>query len=250
MLLVLEHSASDTLGTMHEVLTSLAHRLRICRLHRGERLPEDLDDIDGIIALGGPGSANDPSPTTQRELELFRTADAMGLPLLGICLGSQLLAKAFGGTVSPLRDGPEIGWREVRLTPVGREEPLFAGIAWGSMQFHWHHDEVASPPPGARVLASSDRCAVQAWGLGLRVYGIQYHPELDEQRIHRMIREGAHELSGSGGGERVDSNALLGATREHLPAMQRLARRLFEQWALFVAPIERRYRGIVKDLVH
>lgn len=251
MLLVLEHSVSDTLGTLRDVLLGNAHALRICRLHRGERLPEDLDDIDGIIALGGPGSANDASPTTRRELELIRTAHAMGLPLLGICLGSQLFAKALGGEVAPMAAGPEVGWHSVRLNAIGREDPLFAGIAWESMQFHWHHEEVTTLPTSARLLASSAACRVQAWVLGLRTYGIQFHPELDESTVHRMIREGAHDLSGARiDGGRIDPNTLVAGTHTHLPTMQRLAQRIFEQWALFVAPVDRRYRGLLKDLVH
>src|SRR5262245_54528724 len=102
MLLVLQHSDSNSLGTLGEVLSEYTYAVRVVRLHRGEALPLDLDDVDGIISLGGPQSANDNHATIRREQDLLRTAHAMELPLLGICLGCQMLAKALGGEVAKL----------------------------------------------------------------------------------------------------------------------------------------------------
>lgn len=260
MLLVFQHSDSSTIGTLGPVLAEFAQGLRIVRIHRGDAIPLDLDEVDGIISLGGPQSANDESPVLRREMDLMRTAHAMGLPLFGICLGCQLMAKALGGEVAKLGSGApaggaavqpppsaaEIGWHEVALTPTGREEPLFAGIGWKTMQFGWHNDEVTKLPPGGRLLASSAKCKVQAWGLDLRTFAVQYHPEVDEATIQRYTREGAHELSTAG----LSSTALIEGTRGHLADMMRWSQRLFEQWALLVAPVDRRYRGIAKDLVH
>lgn len=253
MLLVFQHSDSSTIGTLGPVLGEFAQGLRIVRVHRGDSIPLDLDDVDGIISLGGPQSANDESPVLRREMDLMRTAHAMGMPLFGICLGCQLLAKALGGEVAKMggagRGAPsdaEIGWYDVSLTPIGREDPLFAGIGWKTAQLCWHNDEVTKLPPGGRLLASSARCKVQAWGLDLRTYAVQYHPELDEAAIQRYTREGAHELTTAG----ISSTTLIEGTRANLADMTRWARRLFEQWAILVAPVDRRYRGIAKDLVH
>jgi GMP synthase-like glutamine amidotransferase len=250
MLLVLQHSDSSTIGTLGPALVDHAHALRTIRLHRGEALPADLDDIDGIIALGGPQSGNDESPVLRREMDLMRTAHAMGLPLFGICLGCQLLAKALGGEVAKMavgpQAGPEIGWCDVKLSAVGRGDPLFTGIGWTTSQFQWHHDEVVKLPPAARLLASSARCKVQAWGLGLRTYAVQFHPELDEAAIQRFVREGANELAAAG----ISANSIIEGNRAHLAEMRRSAERLFESWCLFVAPVERRYRGVAKDLLH
>lgn len=239
MLLVLQHSDSSPLGTIGPILVDHAMKISTVRLDRNEPLPPDLDDVDAIISLGGPQCANDANPVLEREMGLLRAAHARALPVLGLCLGAQLLAKALGGEVAKL-SRPEIGWHEVTLTPVGREDPLFSGIAWTSSQFHWHADGVSKLPPGARALASSKGCAVQAFGVGLRSYGIQYHPEVTEATIQRWLREGPEQLAPAA----TSSMEILEGTRRGGSDMARLAQRLVTNWALFVAPNDRRYRGV------
>lgn len=229
MILVFQHSESGPLGTIRELLNLHALRLREVRIHRNDPVPDDLDDVEAIISLGGPQSANDANPALEREMRLLKTAHASDLPILGICLGSQLLAKALGGEVARM-PAPEIGWHGVALSPVGREDPLFFGIGWTSAQFHWHADHVAKLPAGARTLASSKACPVQAWGAGLRTYGLQYHPEVDEATIRRWLREDANQLAPAG----TTSDAVLSATVANLADMQRLTERLVGNWVGYV----------------
>jgi GMP synthase-like glutamine amidotransferase len=239
MLLVIQHSESGPLGLIRPLLAEYAMGVRTVGLHRHEAIPDDLDDIDGIISLGGPQSANDRSPLLEREIALLQSAHAQSLPILGVCLGSQLLAKALGGEVGRLPVA-EIGWRDVALSAIGREDPLFTGIGWRTAQFHWHSEQVTTLPKEARLLGSSSACPVQAWGAGLRSYGLQYHPEVEEATIHRWLREDASQLGPAG----VSADAVLSATVENLATMARLTERLIANWALFVAPFDRRYHGV------
>lgn len=246
MLLVIEHSDVAPLGTLGPILMDHAHRLKVVRVQRGETLPSDLDDIDGLIVCGGPQSANDTTPVMLRATDLMREAHSRSLPVLGICLGAQMLAKALGGEVGALDGGPEIGWGPVRLTPPGREDPLFTGIGWTTPQFHWHGEQVTKLPLGARALASSPRTKVQAFAVGLRSYGLQFHPELDERAIQRLLVDGARELQQ----HKITADSILTQSRTHLAEFQRTAQRLFASWTLYVAPSDRKNLGVARDLVH
>ncbi|MHC5022483.1 MAG: type 1 glutamine amidotransferase [Planctomycetota bacterium] len=246
-ILVFEHSdmcGSDRLG---EILRSYGHRLRVVRLHLGEAVPVDLDDVDGVISCGGPqDTTGDSDEWVQGQMEILRAADRRGLPIVGICAGCQLLARALGGTVTRMVNDIEFGWHEVELNHVGREDPVYAGIGWKTMQFHAHRLEVSKLPEGARLLASSSRCNVQAWAKGLRTYGIQYHPEIFPERIDDWIDDDPALLTESG----LSRDDVRRQTEQHYPALERLSRRLFESIALFLMPVDRRYQGLVKDLHH
>ncbi len=143
-------------------------------------------------------------------------------------------------------DGIELGWQEASLTPVGAEDPLHAGIAWKALQLHWHRYEVAEVPPGARVLAASQRCPVQAWSMGLRTYGIQYHPEVYPQTIETWAAEEPGDLDEAG----IELDLLRAQTKEFYRPFARLRDRLFESMALGLVPADRRNQGLVKDLHH
>lgn len=245
-ILVLEHS--DRTGAMRlgRTLRNYGHRIRTVALHRGGAIPVDLDDVDGIISCGGPQSAYDDSlPWLAPQMDLLRAAHAAEMPIVGLCLGCQIMARALGGEVTRM-DRPEIGWHEVKLSPIGREDPMFAGIAWTSMQAHWHNDHVSKLPPGARLLASSQRCKVQAWGLGLRTYAFQYHPEIEPGTMDAFISDEPDALTRAG----LNAADLRRETAERYPAFQRLSDRLFESIALFLMPVDRRFKGLVKDLHH
>jgi GMP synthase-like glutamine amidotransferase len=144
MLLVLEHSDSAPSQRLGERLIQYGHRLRVRRLHRGDELPANLSGIDGVITCGGEQSATDDGLSwLAGEMELLRAAHGHALPIVGICLGSQILARSLGGEVTRMARGIELGWHSVALNPVGFEEVLHAGIAWSSMQPLWLRDEVS-----------------------------------------------------------------------------------------------------------
>lgn len=245
-IVVFEHSASTGVLRLGAALRDYGHRLRVIALHEGGRPPVDLVDVDGVVTCGGPQSINDNHAWVEPEMDFLRAANDEALPIIGVCLGSQVLAKALGGEVGPVDGGLEIGWHEVSLTDVGREDVIHAGIAWESMQFHWHRDHVTKAPPGARILARSQRSPIQAWALGLRTYGLQYHPEIYPETIETWIAEEPQALQEAG----ITAAHLREQTTEHSPAFARLSQRLFESIALFLMPADHRIQGLVKDLHH
>jgi GMP synthase-like glutamine amidotransferase len=245
--LIFEHSDSSGSGRLGEVLRDHGHRLRVVRLHRGDPVPVDLDGVHAVVTCGGSQSPlDDETPWIADEMDLLARAHAAALPCLGLCLGSQVLGRALGGEVGALDGAIEAGWHEVRLTPGGREDPLFAGIAWWSTQLHWHRYHVVKPPEGGRILASSARTPVQAWGLGLRTYGIQYHPEAFTEHLEAWADEEPAVLEEMG----ITLDDLHEQTKAHHPTARRLADRLFETIAIALMPLDRRFAGAANELRH
>lgn len=241
--LIIEHSDSARSARLGVLLRDQGHRFQTCRIHHGETVPSSLEGIDGIVVLGGAADPDSDDAAIMGELELLRQAHAAALPILGICLGSQLLCRALGGEIAKL-DGPiEAGWHDVDLTPTGREDPLFTGIPWTSKQIHWHRWHASKLPADARVLASSERTPVQAWSLGLRTYGIQYHPEADGQALLRWADEDAAALSEAG----INRADLEAGNTEHDAVHDRLATRLFERVAMVLMPVDRRFAGTMHE---
>lgn len=246
-ILIFEHGSPSGAERLGVTLRDYGQKLRIIRPVHGDSIPPDLDNVDGIISCGGPQSAYDDSlDWLEPQMQLIRTAHEIEMPVLGICLGCQILARALGGRVEKNPKGIEFGWHEINLTPAGREDSLHTGLPWTSMQFHHHRDHVAELPPGARLLASSEKCKVQAWSIGLRSYGFQHHPEVTINTIESWMRSEPEALQESN----LSAEDLRRETQHLYPAFERLSRRLFESIALFLMPVDRRYEGIVKELHH
>ena len=140
---------------------------------------------DALILLGGSGSANDPGLET--EIALIRQAVADRVPVLGICLGAQLIAKALGCPVYRNRV-PEIGWAPIRFTAEGKTDPLFHSLNEEETVFQWHSDTFRLPD-GAALLASSAACENQAFRFGSNIYGFQFHLEATPDIIERWQQE-------------------------------------------------------------
>jgi GMP synthase-like glutamine amidotransferase len=245
-IVVFEHGPSTGALRLAATLRDYGHRLRVIALDEGDQVPQALDDVDGVVTSGGRQSALDDHPWMEPELRCLQQAHEAGLPLVGLCLGSQLLARALGGEVGDVEGGIELGWHDVTLTAVGAEDPLLAGIPWTALQLHWHRQQVVQVPPGARVLATSQRCSVQAWALGLRAYGFQYHPEVYPETIDAWAAQEPRDLDEAG----IKLDLLRSQTKEYYAPFARLADRLFESMALLLMPADRRNRGLVKDLHH
>lgn len=246
-ILVFEHSDLAGSGRLGETLRNHGHLLRVLSLQSGDAVPVDLDDVDGIICCGASDSACSDTPPDwfEPEMALVREAHEREMPVVGICFGSQLVARALGGTVEPLDGGVELGWIPVELNHLGREDVLHAGIPWSSLQPSWHRDHVAKLPDGARVLATSPRC-IQCWAAGLRTYGIQYHPEVYPETLESWATDEPKDLEEAG----ITLDELRQQTREQFPTCLRLSQRLFEAIALCLMPVDRRHQGLVKDLHH
>lgn len=176
-LLILRHEPFEHLGLFAEVLNSAG----ISYTYRDLNDPAPGGDYDGLIVLGGPMSANDPIPGLADELQMIERFLKQGSPILGICLGSQLIAKTLGAPVYRNQE-LEIGWEPVHLTEAGRCDPLFRGIESPTVFFHWH-GETFDLPHGAKWLAWSEKTRHQAYRFGSNVYGLQFHPEVDAAMI-------------------------------------------------------------------
>lgn len=163
---------------------------RLVAIDAGEAVPRDARRFSGLAFMGGPMSANDGLPWIPRVLDLIRNAARDDVPMLGHCLGGQLMAKALGGTVS--RNAvPEIGWGEVRVEDNGVAREWF-GEAPSFESFHWH-GETFSIPPGATRVLSNRHCANQGFALGKHL-GMQCHVEMTEELVRTWCREGRREI--------------------------------------------------------
>jgi GMP synthase (glutamine-hydrolysing) len=146
----------------------------------------DLADAAGLILMGGPMSVNDDLPWLGDEMRAVRNAIHRGKPVLGICLGAQLIAKALGARVyrNPVK---EIGWAPLCWTEQAAADPLFRGFSRPEAVFHWH-GETFDLPDGAERLAYSEACANQAFRIAGNVYGLQFHLEVTPAIIENWCR--------------------------------------------------------------
>ncbi|SHN42423.1 type 1 glutamine amidotransferase [Cryptosporangium aurantiacum] len=183
-LLVVQNDAEDDARRLGDWLTEAGGELHVVRANDGEPLPADLTGYDGLVVLGGAQPAYDvdgkpASPWFPALRGLLREAVANRVATLGVCLGGQLLAGALGGRVEPARNGPEIGAFLVAKRDLAETDPLFAMLPFTPDVYQWHVDEITVLPPGAVLLASSPRVPHQAFRLGERAWGIQFHIECD-----------------------------------------------------------------------
>ena len=174
-ILIFGHVACEGPGYLAEYLAARGVPFRLVCIDQGEAIPESPDGASALVFMGGPMSVNDPLPWIQQELALIRRAAERGLPMLGHCLGSQLIARALGGVVAP-NPVTEIGWWPVQVVPEAASDPRLAGLPDQFEVFHWH-GETFTLPPGAEHLLRSEHCPHQAFALG-NVLGLQFHVEV------------------------------------------------------------------------
>ena len=185
--LVFRHTRSDDLGLIAPALDQQGIVHEYADLYSNPGAEPLIHEADALVIMGGPMSANDDYPYLQREIQYIRRAAESGRMLLGVCLGAQLIAKALGASVQA-NHVKEIGWAPVTFTPAAAQDPLFAGLPETEMIFHWH-GETFTLPPGAELLASSDACRNQAFRVGDRIYGLQFHLEVTPAMIAEWCRE-------------------------------------------------------------
>jgi GMP synthase (glutamine-hydrolysing) len=186
---VIQHVASEGPGLIAAVARAHGITLDVRRMDRGDSLRR-ADAIDGLVVLGGPMGADDAAayPHLAAERRLLAEACALGIPVLGVCLGAQLLAAAHGARVYR-GPAPEIGFGAVTLTVEGARDPVLGPSGPSVPAFHWHGDTF-DLPAGAVHLAASDRYQHQAFRVGDTAYGLQFHVELDRA----LARDWAHAL--------------------------------------------------------
>jgi GMP synthase (glutamine-hydrolysing) len=226
-LLVFQHVAHEILGTLDPLLRDAGFRIKYVNFERHPDVEPSLEGYDGLIVLGGPMNVDevDKYPNLITELKLIREAVTKELPILGICLGSQLLAKALGAKVKKNPE-KEIGWYEVSPTKEGEVDGLMTNFMKEEKIFQWHGDTF-DLPHGAQLLASSPLCKNQAFRYGDNIYGFQFHLEVDKPMIERWLTvpENKKEIEDLNG--KIDPGHIKGETPEYISRLNDLSNSVF-----------------------
>ena len=213
----LKHVPFEGLGALSTALSARGVSLNQYLVPQ-DGLPKDAGDL--LIVMGGPMSVNDPDSWIAEETAFIRSALLAGTAVIGICLGSQFMAKALGATV---RSGKtlEIGMTKIRLTKDGQRDPLFGSCPEVFDVFEWH-GEVFDLPKDCVALAGSDVAPLQAFRYGARAYGLLFHLEMEEAGIDSLCRECAPDLTKAC----LTAQQVKDAALPHLPQLHRIADQL------------------------
>ena len=205
--LVFQHVAAEPLGTLDPLIRRRGHRMRFVNFERQPDATPCVDRYRGLIVLGGPMNVEDQArrPHLRVELDAIEQALAQGKPVLGICLGAQLLAHVLGAPVHRHERG-EIGWYDLDVTASGREDSVVGVLGGCTPVFQWHH-YTYDLPHGACHLARTATCEQQAFRYADNAYGFQFHLEADAALIDRWLGLPAYrdELVAAGFGDAIET---------------------------------------------
>ena len=226
--LVLRHVPAEGLGLLANVLRELGIHHRYLDLPRGEPPPKDLRGVGGLIVLGGPMAAyqQDRYPFLATESGLVERALAAGRPVLGICLGAQLIASVLGARVYP-GERREVGWAPITLTDDGRDDAVFGLMEPTVTVFHMHGDTYELPAD-ARNLARSALYEQQAFRYGDLVYGLQFHLEFTDTMIQKLATEPESKKYITEAG--VDPRSLLPEAANHTRRLGAVVQKVFSEF--------------------
>jgi GMP synthase (glutamine-hydrolysing) len=224
--IAIRHIAFEDLGTFEDVLLAQGFEIRYVEAGRDDLSTLDAREPALLVLLGGPIGAYEENlyPFLSDEMRLAEQRLSAGLPLLGICLGAQIMARALGARVYPGR-AKEIGWTALTLSEAGRFGPTAHLSPELTSMLHWHGDTF-DLPPGATLLASTPLTKNQVYAWGDCALASQCHPEIRAQLIERWLVGHAGELAHAG----VSPTALREATLQFGPALEVQGRKCFEQW--------------------
>ncbi len=230
---VLQHVAMEGPARIAEVARAMGFQVVTHALHEGARVPSSLPDGDLLVVMGGGMGVGDIGdarwPFLGTEVEWLARLLQDGRPVLGVCLGSQLMAHALGARVGPLRVGDppavhrEVGWGAVTFTAEPGAESSLAGLRECELMLHWHGDTF-DIPQGAKLLASTLACENQMFRFGRRAFGLQFHPETSAEDVAAWVREDAdfvRAANGPRGGQRI-----LEETARYMPGHRPVGDRL------------------------
>ncbi len=235
--LVLQHLDIEPPALIADDLSKAGHMLETIRTDKKQEVPDTLTDYAGLIVMGGSMSANDAHLAfIDREIHLLQQAIAQNFPVLGICLGAQLLAKAADAEILPSPER-ELGWYPLYSTSAGKIDPLFSSLPeTGLNVFQWH-GETFSLPDQAKRLAACPHVPNQAFRLGSCQYGLQFHVEVDTTIIHEWVETGKNEREHLGG---AGIRKIITETPQYIVGMASFCHAMCESWLALIEEQERR----------
>ena len=226
--LIIRHTVTEGAGYFSEFLDRYAIPWQLLRIDTGDALPDILNGYSGLCLMGGPMSVNDDLPWIAKELALIRQAVNEDIPVIGHCLGGQLMSKAMCGAVTknPIK---EIGWGEVRVTDANTAEGWISNGAQPINVFHWHGETFSIPPHGVRILESA-HCANQAFILNNRHLGLQCHIEMTPEMVQTWCESGVEEIAASPS-PAVQTAAVMQADLEtQTQELHAIADKMYSRW--------------------
>jgi GMP synthase (glutamine-hydrolysing) len=205
-------------GVFGEAAAAHGHGIEEWSLAWGTPPPRPLDEYDSVLVFGGVMHADQDHqhPWLREESMLLQRLLDLRVPLLGVCLGAQLIARAAGAPVGPSSE-PEVGWSTVELAAAARDDPLFRGLPTRFDAFQWHFYTHGIPAGGVELARS--RVCTQAFRLGKAAWGVQFHPEVTMEQIERWTRETPEDLPAS-------AVELIAESRTHIAAWNDFGRTL------------------------
>ncbi len=227
--LAIQHVQEEPPGAISEALMAAGLEVVPARVDRGEPVPASAEGLVALVIMGGPMGVYqaDRYPHLRDEMRLIESALRLDIPVLGVCLGSQLLAAALGAKVAPA-GFQEIGWFPVTLEEAARNDAVFGPCPRSFAALHWHGDAFELPA-GAVHLARSERTRLQAFRHG-RAYGLLFHAEADATQLARMASAFEDELTRAG----TTASAIAEGARLHGGELRSLALGIFGRFAHIV----------------
>lgn len=190
--LAVQSDPTDPPALVGDWLAEVGVAVEVIHAHAGEPVPDRVPEgVHGVLPLGGAMAAweDDIAPWLPATRELLRDAVARDVPVLGLCLGGQLLAGATGGRLG-VAETAEVGVVTVHLTPEAVDDPVFRAVPGAAVPAsQWHGDAVLELPEGAVLLATNEACPVQAFRVGSSAWGLQFHPEVDGPIIASWVSD-------------------------------------------------------------
>ena len=225
---IFRHSSTEGPGYLATYLDRQGIPWRLVRLDEGEPVPERPDAFSGLVMMGGPMSVNDDLPWIPPLLDLIRSAIAKDVPVLGHCLGGQLMSKALGGTISRA-PAKEIGWGEIRVVAGAAAADWFGASQGRLTAFHWHGETFTIPLGAQRVLASP-WCENQGFALGPHL-GLQCHIEMTEELVKSWCETGQREIERSSSPAVQPVNEILQDLEVRVAALHSVADVIYSRWS-------------------
>ncbi len=223
--LVFRHAAHEGLGTLQNYLRSVSVEISYCDLYQQDPVPQTFEDFDFIISMGGPMNVDetDRYPFLSEERNFLARSIKAGKPVLGVCLGAQMIARALGARVYK-GHSKEIGWYPIRFSNQAVNDPVFRSVSSASITvFHWHGDTFELPP-GAVRLSSSELYQNQAFRFN-NAYALQFHVEVTSDMVHQWLDLGRQELEAVQ--PAVSENTIKQDTHKYINSLKQITDKLY-----------------------